>query len=213
MTKYLLSFILYTLMLLSVAEAQVIGSSFISNREVFKFEKPLKRSKCLGSIAYPVLFSNLDNHTTATEINSAIYNFIRTYNVCNVKGKAPLVDYKIEQGLNDYLSVIWVAKIANKALRVDALTLNINTGKLLSLSDILSPLAKNFMPEIVKLSQKHLAVDTSWEQFLEKETQREVGFYLEKGKWYLVFNRTNKTRKNATIVTLPEYLLKSTKLN
>ena len=81
-------------------------------------------------------------------------------------------------------------------------------GKLLSIEDILNPMAKNFMPEFVKLSENHLAADTTWEQFLTKLEQRNIQFYIWNKKWYIVFNPHKGINKLVVEKELPAYLLK-----
>ncbi len=180
----------------------IVSSNFV--------EKAAKNSKCQYKISYPILENK--NKDLSQKINKAIYNFVSSYPI-NCPKKSPqklyLIDYDIPSNSNNYLSIRWKAKDLNNIItRIDSLIINTEDGSLLLSKDILTPLARNLMPEIVKLSQNNLAVDTAWQQFLAKIEQRHIQFYISGAKWYIVFNPHWNSNKTIVEAELPKHLIK-----
>jgi hypothetical protein len=119
---------------------------------------------CHGEIFFPKLIN--DNSLAVTNINAHIGNFMQHYQInCNTKKYR--LQYDVRTGSKEVFTVKWQTKTYDdhdneSLIKIETLNFNIADGNLLTATDILSPLAKNFMPEIVKLSKNHLEADASW---------------------------------------------------
>jgi hypothetical protein len=187
-------------------------SAFPSNTKYITFETNTLLGKCSGRVSYPELV-NSDADVEITQINNAIENFAKGFMVCKPTSKSNKKNkynttHQIMTANDQYISVKWDTKQDSQIVRVDSLSFDIDTGNLLSIEDILSPLAKNFLFEIVKLSHNHLASEINWEQFLTKIDERRVQFYLQDGKWYIVFNPDHRIPNEIVIARLPDHLIK-----
>lgn len=203
-----LLFLFLILLIYSTANAAFLSNGFVVTSKFFEFNKNSKTGHCYGRIAYPVLSSDIENESVTAEINGAIYDFVEIYNICETKGKIPPIGYDLRTGSKNYFSVRWLTTANDKLMRIDAISFAAKTGKLLSVDDIFNSLARDFMPQIVKLSKGNLAADTSWEQFLTKIEQKSISFYIFESKWYIVFNSYPDINKPIVEAILPHYLLK-----
>jgi len=210
MSKLLTTALLTILFSHISVQAAFLSNGFLVTSQFIAFED--KPNKCYGKIFYPKL-SN-ENKSATLKINSTINDFIKNYKVQCAK-KTQNVEYKVNydvrKGKGNYFSVRWTTKINDPAiehdsLKIETLNFNMEDGRLLSEKDILSPLAKNFMPEIIKLSQNNLAADTSWKQFLKKISIRSIQLYVLEDNWSIVFNPGPNNRA-VTEAKLPSYFI------
>lgn len=197
------------------AYSEFICSAFLSNgflvtSQYHQFNDQATKSH--GKIFFPKLTN--DNKLAVTNINTTIGDFIRNYqfdrNICNMK-KCDLL-YDVRTGSKENFTVKWQTKTyddnGNEFLtKIETLNFNIADGKLLAATDILSPLAKDFMPEIIKLSKNHLAAGANWKEFLAKIANRQIQFYIFESQWYIIFNPNNNTNNQLIEIKLPAYLL------
>jgi hypothetical protein len=187
--------------------SSAVSNGFTITDKFFDFDKITQKGKCKGTVKYPDLYGGETNVTD--QINLTIKNFAESFDFCNID-KMKTITYKVWEGSPEYFSVKWIIRNSKqKTLMINSLNFAKVDGKLLSIEDILNPLAKNFMPEFVKLSENHLAADTTWEQFLTKLEQRNIQFYIWNKKWYIVFNPHKGINKLVVEKELPTYLLKS----
>lgn len=188
--------------------SSAVSNGFAISDSFFEFNKITKTGKCEGTIKYPNFYGG-DSEVT-DQINLSIKNFVESYDFCKTD-RMKFTTYKVWEGSPDYFSVKWITRNSKqKTLMVNSLNFAKADAKIISIEDILNPLAKNFMPEFVKLSENHLAADITWEQFLGKLEQGYIQFYVWNSKWYIVFNPQAGVNKLVVEKELPAYLLKST---
>jgi hypothetical protein len=193
---------------IAYGNSSAVSNGFAISDKFFKFNKITKTGKCEGTIKYPNLYGG-DTEVTE-QINLSIKNFVESYDFCKADSMK-FTTYKVWEGSRDYFSVKWVTRNSKqKTLMINSLNFAKADAKIISIEDVLNPLAKNFMPEFVKLSENHLAADTTWEQFLNKLEQGYIQFYVWNSKWYIVFNPHAGVNKLVVEKELPAYLLKST---
>ncbi len=172
-----------------------------------------KFGKCHGKIFFPKLSSN--NEPAILNINNIVGDFIKNYQFdCKDNAKYNIL-YDVQTGSKDFFSIKWRTIIGDNDLnsepiKMETLNFSIKDGRLLSAQDILSPLAKDFMPEIVKLSKNNLATNTNWQQFLEKIANKEIQFYIFESQWYIIFNPNKDINMQIIEDKLPSYLLSKT---
>ena len=191
----------------SFSQAAFLSNNFLVTSHFIESNKNTKSCKCHIQIFYPQLSS--DNKDVSLKINTTIHDFVEKYSlICNKKSK--INNYKITSdvrtGSKEYFSVRWTGKLGDKIIRMDTLTFKIADGSLVTPEDVFKPLARNFMPELVKLSKNNLASDTNWRQFLGKIQKSEIQYYIYESNWYIIFNA--KPNKDLVDIKLPEYLIK-----
>jgi hypothetical protein len=190
------------------AYATFLSNGFLVTSHYIEFDS--KCSKRQGKIFYPILTN--DNEIVSLKINKSVQNFVETYaTTCNKKViKAECEStYDVRTGSKDYFSVKWTTKCTNGVIRVDSLNFSLKDGSLLSVTEIFSPLAKNFMPEIVKLSKNNLPADTTWQQFTKKIKQGDIQLYIFESNWRIVFNPNPGSPRHIVDAKLPKYLLRT----
>lgn len=195
-------------MSIPLVNAAFLSNGFLVTSHHIESNKNTKSCKCHIQIFYPEI-SNDD--PVSVKINTTIHNFVEKYNlVCNKKLKTNnyKITYDLRTGSKKYFSVRWTAKSGDKLVRMDSLTFKIDDGNLVLPENIFSHLARNFMPELVKLSKNNLASDTSWQQFLDKIKESEIQYYIFESNWYVIFNPKPNSNKSLVDVRLPKYLIK-----
>lgn len=198
-----LTFISFTV----YGSSSYLSNGFSINDRIFEFDKITKQGKCAGTVLYPNIYGG--DPEAIDQINLTVKDFVENLDFCNMEGMKHTT-YEVKEGSADYFSIRWITNNSKQiTVMINSLSFAKKDGRLLSIEDILSPLAKNFMPEFVKLSESHLAADTSWEQFLNKLEQGYVQFYISNSKWYIVFNPHRSINRSIVDRELPNYLLKS----
>ena len=188
-------------------QAAFLSNNFLVTSHFIESNKNTKSCKCHIQIFYPELSS--DNKDVSLKINTTIHDFVEKYNlICNKKSKINnyKITFEIRTGSKEYFSIRWAGKSGDRLVRIDTLTFKISDGSLVLSEHLFKPLARNFMPELVKLSQNILASDTNWQQFLGKIKSSEIQYYIFESNWYIIFNA--KTNKDLVDVKLPAYLIK-----
>ena len=192
---------------IAYGSSKYLSNGFSISDRTFVFDKITKQGKCEGAVIYPNIYGGEQDEVD--QINQTIKDFAENYDFCKIE-KMKLTSYELKEGSNSYFSVRWITKDSKQTpLMINSLNFNKEDGKLLFIEDILSPLAKNFMPEFVKLSENHLATDITWDQFLNRLEQGYIQFYISNSKWYIVFNPLKSVNKSIVERELPNYLLKS----
>jgi len=205
--KLNISIILILISTVAYAGAGYLSNGFFITDRSSEFEKITKAGKCKGTIKYPNI--HREDAIGIETINDAIKDFVESYNFCSLEDPK-VTKYEVKEGSSDYFSIKWITTNSkNKSVMINTLNFAKGDGKLLTVEDILNSLAKNFMPELVKLSENHLATDTSWEQFLDKIEQRYIQFYIINSKWHIIFNPHRGINTLVVDKELPNYLLKS----
>jgi hypothetical protein len=192
---------------MSVACAAFLSNNFLVTSNFIESDKNTKSCKCHIQIFYPQVSSN--NENVSTKINTIIHDFVEKYNlICDKKSKVNnyKVTFDVRTGSKEYFSVRWIGKSGDKLFRIDALTFRIADGSLVTPADVFRPLARNFMPELVRLSNNHLASDTNWSKFLEKIKTSSIQYYIFESDWYVVFNA--KLNKDLVDIKLPKYFVR-----
>lgn len=193
-----------------ISEAKFASNGFLVEEKTLDFSKTIRNGECRGVVPYPYL--SHEDEEIIMEINDEIHDFVELYAICNQDERA---DYAVkfdlpEAGTRKKFSIRWLTKKHGKIWRIDVLNFHRATGQLVQAEDIFNLLSNNLMNELVKLSQKHLAADCSWSEFLEKIEQRKIQLYLRNKKWFIIFNPSN-TQEGLIEQELPAYFLKDTK--
>jgi hypothetical protein len=163
--------------------------------------------KCTGVIEYPELFK--ENSKVAEKINITIEDFLSKDDFCYSTEDEIKSRFDVINGDNNYFSIKWLINtIQTKQLFIKTLSFNKLNGKIVEYDEILNPLAKNFMPELVKLSENHLPADISWQQFTSKIHQGYIQFYILESEWHIIFNPHRGINNSIMDTELPSYLLK-----
>lgn len=202
---------MFLLLFTLILTAQIAYGSPVQEKTV-SFETNTLLGKCRGTVNYPELFSG-ENAPELATINSQIKEFASEFIFCKPVSRANPTNqystsYEIASSTDKYLSIKWLTKIGGQIIRIDCLTFDMASGELLEVDDFLSILAKNFMPEISKLSHGHLSVEVKWEQFLAKIASRDIQFYFKDRNWYIVFNQDPHMPHDVVIAKLPSYFIK-----
>ncbi len=191
-----------------LAYAAFLSNGFLVTSHYMEFNP--KYSKRHGKIFYPILAN--DNEIMSLKINNTIQHFVKTYATSyNKKTKNAKCEstYDVRNGSKNYFTVRWTTKCNNTTIRIDSLNFSLQDGNLVAATEIFSPLAKNFMPEIVKLSKNNLAADTTWQQFIKKIKQGDIQLYIFESNWRIVFNSSPGSPRNIIDAKLPQYLLRT----
>ncbi|MGI4775398.1 MAG: hypothetical protein ACRYE9_00450 [Janthinobacterium lividum] len=182
------------------------SNDFVVTNITYEFNENNKYKR-QGSIEYPELSSS--NQAVASRINEAIQKSVNEYEFCNVENYHR-ANYEIFTDSPKYFSVKWtLTNKKNELLKISTLSFNTETGFLVQGEEIFNNLAKNFMLEIVKLSENHLATDTNWDQFVNKIGQHHIQFYIKKSKWHIVFNPRPGLNENIMDNEIPAYLIRN----
>ena len=202
-----LAFMLTFVCSAAFASSKYLSNGFSISDRTFVFNKVTKEGKCASAVIYPNIYGGEEEEIDS--VNQTVKDFAENYDFCKIQGMDHTT-YELREGSADYFSVKWITKDSKQVpLMINSLNFAKEDGRLLSLEEILSPLAKNFMPEFVKLSENHIAADTTWDQFLAKLEQGYIRFYISNSKWYIVFNPHRGINRSIVEKEIPNYLLKS----
>jgi hypothetical protein len=194
-------------MKISATHAAFLSNNFLVTSHFIESDKNTKSCKCHIQMFYPEFSSN--DEDVSIKINTIIHDFVEKYNlICNKKSKINnyKITFDVRTGSKEYFSVRWIGKSGDKLVRIDTLTFKIADGSLVTPEDVFRPLSRNFMPELVKLSNNHLASNTTWSKFLDKIKTSQIQYYIFESDWYIIFNA--RVNKDLVDIKLPQYFVR-----
>ncbi len=189
-----------------VTWANYISNGFFIVDKHLDFDKTIRSGKCHGSVPYPKLAN--EDEELFMKINDEIHDFIELYSICNSGDKHHFsVNYDVpNSGTKDFFSVLWLTKKDDKLWRIDVLNFNSETGAILTPDNVFNLHGNHLLGKLAELSEGHLSLNCSWEQFLEKIEKREIQFYIKNDEWYIVFN-SNASFNKVVEIKIPQYFL------
>lgn len=177
----------------------------------------LEDKKIKLRIFYPV--SNTSNEHIRSKINKHILNFINSHefkHLSELKKNTCEVSYDITSANSgNYFTIKWLFNCNKITTRIYSINFYLHDHDIELIQDyeVFNPLAKNFINEIVKISENNLIPGINWKQLLLYIKRKDIQFYVLGEKWHIIFNSKVKNfrKKNAKIIDheLPAYLLKS----
>ncbi|HJK87436.1 MAG TPA: hypothetical protein QKA14_01080 [Candidatus Megaira endosymbiont of Hartmannula sinica] len=210
----------------NINSAYILEQGFLVTSKIRKFEKSIDNKKCLAQIIYPHLSS--ENPEIYSAINNDIKSFVNSYNLCalniNIDKSGNNSNYYNKRFTTSYytpssnsltnFSVIWHSKNGDKIIRTDSLNFNTISAELINYKNILIPTSEALIENLITLAGDDYEIEKKVgsllsEQFDEKVRNREIQFFLENGKWYIVYNTKQGKNYKSIIKEIPGYLLKN----